>query len=216
MSSKRKNDTTADELALERLEELLRALNEEPQTDQMRDRMERVEKVISLLARLDEAAQSLEKAQVLMGLRKALSKYRWVSYVTPSTGGFLVLNAVADHMHISKADLWEHEAVRDLLTALPRLGIGRRPYIRRCECPRCRRWFIAPRSDKRTCSQACHQWLFDNRSPEQKALKAAKMQDHRQREKARQERQDKLLGFTKGKRRVASGGPRGSDRAADS
>jgi hypothetical protein len=205
MGLKRKNGITADELALERLEELLWALNEGPETDQMRVRMERVENVISLLARLDEDAPSLKKAQLLAGLRKALSRYRWVSYITPSTKGVVVLNRVADHMQISRADLWENEAVRDLLTALPRLDIGRRPYIRRCESPKCRRWFIAPRSDKRTCSQACHQWLYDNRSPEQKAHKAAKMRDHRKREKARQERQDKRLGFTKGKRRVASG-----------
>ena len=113
-----------------------------------------------------------------------------------------MLNAIADHMDIAKADIWEHEAVRDLLSAFPRLGIGDRPNIRRCASPKCQRWFFASRKDKMTCSPACHQWIYENKSPEQRERKAAYMKKQRREAKELEERRNKRLGFTKGKRRV--------------
>jgi hypothetical protein len=200
MKSKHKNGITADALALEAVITLLSSLNETPKTPQM----ERVETLISLFARLTADASGTEKAGVTAGIQNLLSRYRWVSYVTPSTEGIVVLNAIADHMHIAKDDLWEHEAVRDLLAAFPRLGIGDRPYIRRCERTSCQRWFFAPRKDKTTCSSACHQWIYENKSPEQKERKAAAMRLHRKATKEIEERRNKLLGFVKGKRRVVT------------
>ena len=200
MTIKRKNEITADELALERVEELLSTLNDEPETPQAR----RVKSLILLFGMLTEDASGLDKVQATAGIRELLSRYRWVSYVTPSTAGLMVLNEIADRQHISQADRWEHEAVRDLLTAFPRLGIGERPYIRRCAKPKCPRWFLASRKDDVTCSSACHQWLHDNKSPEQRALKAAYMRKLRKDAKDLEERQNKLRGFTKGKRRVVT------------
>jgi len=198
MKTKRKNESTADELALERIEEWLPALNTEVKTPQVK----RIESLISLFGRLTEDASTSDKAHALAGIRKFLSRYRWVSYVAPTTDGLLVLNEIADHMHISKEGLWEHEAVRVLLVAFPRLGIGKRPYIRRCA--KCQQWFIAPRKDKITCSDACHQWLYDNKSPEQKALKAAAMKEYRKVLKDIEAKQNERRGFTKGKRRVVT------------
>jgi hypothetical protein len=200
MNMKRKNETTADELALERVEELLSTLNDEPKTPQA----ERVEGLISLFGRITAGASGIDKAQAMAGIRKLLSRYRWVSYVAPTTEGILVLNDIADHMLIAKADLWEHEAVRDLLAAFPRLGIGNRPYIRRCASLKCQRWFFAPRKDKVTCSSACHQWLYENKSPEQRERKAASMRKQRKAAKELEERQNKRLGFVKGKRMVVT------------
>jgi hypothetical protein len=200
MVIKRKNDIAPEELALERVGELLSTLNGGPKTPNV----ERIESLLSLLGRLTEDASGLEKAQATAGIREQLSRYRWVSEIMPSTEGFLVFNAIADHTHIPKADLWEHEAVRDLLIAFPRLGIGKRPYIRQCAKLKCQRWFLASRKDKMTCSSACHQWLYENKSPEQRALKAAAMKDHRKKLKELEERRNKRLGFTKGKRRVVT------------
>ena len=198
MNMKRKNETTADELALERVEELLSILNNEPKTPQA----ERVESLISLFGKITVDASGIDKAQAMAGIRKLLSLYQWVSYITPTTDGVLVLNDIADRTDIAKADLWEREAVRDLLTAFPRLGVGSQPYIRRCASPKCQRWFLAPRKDKMTCSSACHQWLYENKSPEQRERKAASMRKQRKAAKELEERRNKRLGFVKGKRRV--------------
>jgi hypothetical protein len=199
MQSKRKHDVTADELALESIqEELLPALNDGPKTVQMA----RIEKLLTLLGRLKQDATSREKIEAFTALRNLLGEYRWVSYIAPWLDGFVVINQIADHMRITKADLWEHKAVRDLLNAFPRLGIGKRPYIRRCENDRCQRWFLARRGDKRTCSPACH--VCANRSPEQRLRKAKYMKNLRKDQQNRREREDKRLGFTKGKRRVVS------------
>jgi hypothetical protein len=198
MTLKRKNETTADELALESVKELLRVLNEEPKTPQMA----RVESLISLFGRLTGDASSTEKGGVLAGIRRLLSRYRWVSYVTPTTEGLLVLNAIADYAIIPKADLREHEAVRDLLSAFPRLGIGDRPYVRRCA--KCQLWFFASRKDTVTCSSACRQWRYENKSPEQRERKAADMRRQRKEAKERDERQNKRQGYAKGKRRVVT------------
>lgn len=199
MKSKRKHDVTADELALESIEEgLLPTLNDGPKTDQTK----RIESLLALLGGLTGDATSHEKMQVILALRRLLAEYRWVSYVTPWQEGFVVVNQIADHMQITKADLWEQAAVRDLITAFPRLGIGKRPYIRRCESERCQKWFFASRGDKRTCSPACH--VYANRSPEQRLRKAKYMRDLRKDQKDRRERENKRLGFTKGKRRVVS------------
>jgi hypothetical protein len=199
MRTKRKHEVTADELALESIEEeLLPRLNLGSKTDQTK----RIESLLTLFGRLTGRTGTSEKVQVFLALRRLLGEYRWVSYVTPWRDRFVVVNQVADHMQIAKSDLWEHAAVRDLLTAFPRLGVGKRPYIRRCESERCQRWFFASRGDKRTCSPACH--VYANRSPEKRLRKAKYMRDLRKTQKDLRERQDKRLGFTKGKRRIVS------------
>jgi hypothetical protein len=199
MLAKRKHEATADELALESIEEgLLPSLNDGPKTEQT----VRVERLLFLLGRLTRDATTREKLEAFTALRILLAEYRWVSYISPWQDGFVVVNRIADHVQITKADLWEHEAVRDLLNAFPRLGIGKRPYIRRCENDRCQRWFFARRGDKRTCSPACH--VNANRSPENRLRKAKYMRGLRKTQKDLRERQDKRLGFKKGKRRVVS------------
>jgi hypothetical protein len=159
--------------------------------------------------------------QILLRVRKILARYRWTNSIAPTTEGLQVLYEVADRGQLSAADKWEQDAVRDLLTALPRLSFGDRLLIRRCENPTCRRWFLAGRKDKRTCygpgsgkSDACKQWLHDNKSPEQKEYKAAYMRqarkDAKEREERERERQNKQASYSKGKRRVvrkASGKP---------
>ncbi|WP_197414155.1 hypothetical protein [Terracidiphilus gabretensis] len=200
MAIKRKNEITPDELAIERIEECICTLNDGPKTPQL----ERVERVITLLGKLTGDASDREKLRVFTELLHVLGQYKWSSYIAPYGDGWTVVNNIADHTHLTKADLWEHEAVRDLLAAFPRLGVGERPFIRRCESPKCQRWFIAPRKDKGACSDACKQWLYDNRSPEQRASKALYMKNLRRGAKALRERQDERTGFTKGKRRVVS------------
>lgn len=180
MPSKSKNAPLASEVALERLEDVLRTINEGPKTAHSR----RVEEIMSWLQKLTEKSSTLERAGALAKLRGLLGRYRWVSYIAPSTDGLIVFNGVADHNHLSREALWEHLAVRDLLAAFPQLGFGTRPYLRRCERATCGSWFIAPRSDTRACKRTCYQWLRDS-SPEERARKAAKMRDHREKERKR-------------------------------
>jgi hypothetical protein len=139
--------------------------------------------------------------QVMAAINRSVSRYRWVSSIAPYRDSFFVFNH-SDRMQTPADELWEHEAVRELLTAFPRLGIGDRPYIRRCESEKCQKWFFAPRGDKRTCSPACH--VYANRSPDQRFRKAKYMRDLRKELKERRDRENKRLGFTKGKRRVVS------------
>ncbi len=196
-NKKRKNQqSAASQIALESLEDVIGAMNDEKTPE-----IARVESIVTLLGMLTEGPATNEKAGALAALRVRLGAYRWVSYVTPSTEGFVVLNAIADRARLGKAALWEHEAVRDLLTALPRLGLGKKLLLRRCEA--CERWFLAKRSDARTCSSACRQWLYDS-SPQHREYKKAKMKNIRKDAKTLEQLRKVRVGFRDSKRHVVS------------
>jgi hypothetical protein len=167
----------------------------------------RVEIILELLSTsLISGASARERSLVTTTLRKALARYRWVSYVAITADGFHVSNTFAGR-GLSKDDDWEHEAVRNLLAVVPQLGDP--PRIRRCV--ECNRWiFAAKRKDKETCGGKCRQSRYES-IPENREKKRAKMKELRATKK-RLEQRELTRNLGKGlvlpKRRTTKSSPR--------
>jgi hypothetical protein len=129
----------------EQLEAIFTRLEERPETPQSK----RVEKILELLSSLRDDISPLDKGQIVIRLRNALRLYQWVSHIAPAPESYRVINGVADRENLSKDDLWEYEAVRDLLECVPYLGNP--PRIRRCA-----------RADQLFCSGNCRQHHYDS------------------------------------------------------
>jgi hypothetical protein len=145
-----------------------------------------------LLSSLRDDISPLDKGQIVIRLRNALRLYQWVSHIAPAPESYRVINGVADRENLSKDDLWEYEAVRDLLECVPYLGNP--PRIRRCaECPR---WFFAARRiDQKWCGSVCRQRHYD-RDPETRAKKLEAMHTRYILEKERDRRRKAAVGYT--------------------
>jgi hypothetical protein len=173
----RKKRTLPTELDQERFGAIFARLEDDPEKPQSK----RVEKILESLSGLRDDLDTREKVRVITGLRNALSRYQWVSRVAPTHEGFRVVPAIADRANLSNDDVWEYEAVRDLLDTVPHLG--KRPRIRRCA--ECRRWFFGVmRDDQQYCSGNCRQRRYDN-DPEKRDKKLAHMKKLYADEKAR-------------------------------
>jgi len=172
----------------EQLEAIFTRLEERPETPQSK----RVEKILELLSSLRDDISPLDKGQIVIRLRNALRLYQWVSHIAPAPESYRVINGVADRENLSKNDLWEYEAVRDLLECVPYLGNP--PRIRRCaECPR---WFFAARRiDQKWCGSVCRQRHYD-RDPETRAKKLEAMHTRYILEKERDRRRKAAVGYT--------------------
>jgi len=140
---------------IEQLESLFRHLEEHRDAPQSK----RVEKILDLLSSMRDGLSTSERTQVHMGLANALRRYRWRSFVARAREGFREIRAIADRENLSKEELWEHDAVRNLLDVVPHLG--KRPRIRRCI--ECQGWFFAEkRDDQKYCKRAnCKQAHYD-------------------------------------------------------
>jgi len=170
------------------VEAIFTRLEKRPETPQSK----RIEKILQLLSSLRDDISPLDKGQVVIRLRNALRLYQWVSHIAPAPEGYRVISAVADRENLSKDDLWEYEAVRDLLECVPYLG--KPPRIRRCA--ECQRWFFAAkRIDQQWCGGICRQRHYD-RDPETRAQKLKAMRDLYAREKERDQRRKAAVGYT--------------------
>jgi hypothetical protein len=140
----------------EQLEAHFRHIEAHPETPQS----QRVEKILELLSALrDDLTPNM--GQVIARLRNALRRYRWASHIAPTPDGYRVIRTTADRENLSKADLWEYEAVRDLLDLVHYLGNP--PRIRRCADSACQKWFFAAkRADQLFCSGNCRQHHYDS------------------------------------------------------
>jgi hypothetical protein len=149
--------------------------------DPLSEHVKRVERILELLSALRDDLGTREKMRVVTSLRNALTRYRWVSRVAYTAQGYRVVSTIADREKLPKDDVWEYEAVRDLLDTVPHFG--KRPRIRRCtECPR---WFFAAmREDQQYCSGKCRQRRYDN-DPDKRDKKLTHMKKLYADEKAR-------------------------------
>jgi hypothetical protein len=133
-------------------------------------------------------------------LRALLSHYEWHSNVSPSTRGpFEVLQPP---LGLSGLKAWEYEAVRWLLNLLRERG--ELDLVHKCSMygmrPGCLGWFYARKygdPEKRFCSPACKSYKHDS-EPEVKARRARNAKyniDFRKREKEKDERAKRAVGF---------------------
>lgn len=184
-----KNDILPSRLDTFDLELLFTHIDEHPNTDASRQ----IEKILDLISALAGAASKLEKGQAQVGLLKALRGYRWTSYVSNTAQGFREIRVPADKGSLSKGDLWEYEAVRNLLDCVPYLGSPSR--IRRCAT--CRRWFFAAkRADQKFCKRGnCRQQNYES-SPTIRESKKLYMRRYRAEEKEREESSKRTVKFS--------------------
>jgi hypothetical protein len=199
----RKNDNVPSHLDRERFEEIFRQVREHPEKAQSK----RVEGVLELLSRLRHDLSGSAKVRIITGLRHLLSVYQWVVQVSPTTEGFRALHLIADRGRLSRDDLWEHTAIRDLLDVVPYLG--ERPRIRRCADATCWRWFFAKteRKTHKFCSTNCRVNVYDSSST-RRAEKKVYMRQYRQGLKERDDRDKKRVGFGRSPKRRATTGAR--------
>lgn len=149
----------------ERLTEIFARLEHDP----LSKHVERVERILELISGLRDDITTPEKTRVVTSLRNALTRYQWTSRVDPTPEGWRVIASF--DRGLPKDDVWEYEAVRDLLDTVPHLG--KRPRIRRCT--ECRKWFFAAmREDQQYCGGICRQRRYDN-DPEKRDKKLAHM-----------------------------------------
>jgi hypothetical protein len=127
-----------------------------------------VERILELLSGLRDDLGTSEKMRIITSLRNALKRYQWTSRVDPTPEGWRVIASF--DRGLPKDDVWEYEAVRDLLDTVPHLG--KRPRIRKCaECPR---WFYAAmREDQQYCGGICRQRRYDN-APRKSGTKSSR------------------------------------------
>jgi hypothetical protein len=184
-----KNDILPKNLDAEQLEEIFRHIREHPKQPQSK----RVEGFLELLSTLRDDLSKSEKVRVIVGLRNTLSAYQWVVQISPTPEGFRPIHMIADRGRLSLDDIWEREAIRDLLKVVPYLGA--RPRIRRCANTRCREWFFAgKRLDKEWCGDSCKQQHYDS-DPKQREKKKLHMRKLRRDAKEREEMTRKHIGF---------------------
>lgn len=199
----RKNEILPSHLDPEQFESIFWHIREYPEQPQSK----RVEQVLKLLSSLSDDLSTLGKAQALTRLRNALRRYQWVSFVSPTSEGLWVSRGIADRVNLSEDDVWEYEAVRNLLDLVPYLG--KRPRIRRCA--ECQEWFFAARrSDQQWCDRNCRQRHYDS-APEMRKKKKLYMQEYREGQKERVERENIRVAF---RGRVKHGADTGSKRSA--
>jgi len=134
---------------------------------------ERVERVLVLLKQLQSPASRRDAMNAVTVLRGLLRRYRWVYQVSPTLQGYRAIRVPAKRETLTDDDVWEHNAVRDLLDLLQQEGSLSR--VRRCVV--CNGWlFAAKRNDQEFCSRNCRQNRYDN-DPKRKAEHRAKMRD---------------------------------------
>jgi hypothetical protein len=152
-----------------------------------------VERILELLSGLRDDLGTSEKTRIITSLRNALKRYQWTSRVDPTPEGWRVIASF--DRGLPKDDVWEYEAVRDLLDTVPHLG--KRPRIRKCaECPR---WFYAAmREDQQYCGGICRQRRYDN-DPEKRDKKLAHMKKLYRDEKARKRNHKSGVGLARKK-----------------
>jgi hypothetical protein len=183
----RKNDNLPIHLDRERFEEVFRDISKHPEKPQSK----RVEECLELLSSLREDLRGLERVQIVTRLGHLLSAYQWVVQISPTPKGFRAIRLIADRGRLSQDDLWEREAIRDLLDVVP--YIGKQPRIRRCA--ECNEWFYAAkREDQQWCSSNCRQHHYDS-DPEMRGRKKLYMRKHRVEEKKREESIKRRVGF---------------------
>lgn len=186
----RKKMILPNHLDKEQLEAIFTRPEERPEDPQSK----RVEKMLELLGSLRDEIGPLDRGQAVIRLRNALRLYQWVSHIAPAPEGYREIRGVADRENLSKDDLWEYGAVRDLLECVPYLGNP--PRIRRCAEVDCRRWFFAAkRIDQQWCGSICRQRHYD-RDPETRAKKLEAMRKLYALEKERDRKRKAAIGFT--------------------
>jgi hypothetical protein len=177
----RKNEGLPDP---ERLVEIFRDIKENPEKPQSK----RVEEFLELLSRLREDLSTSEKVPIIIRLRGLLGAYQWTVQVSPTPEGFRAIHLIANREKLSPDDLWEREAVRDLMGVVPYLD--KRP-IRRCA--ECQEWFFAAkREDQQWCNGNCRQRHYDS-NPDIRASKKRYMRQYRVDEKKREESSKKRV-----------------------
>jgi len=183
----RKNEILPINLDAEQLAGIFRHVREHPEKAQSR----RVEEFLELFSSLREDLGDSEKVRVVIRLRNLLSAYQWVVQISPTPQGFSAIHMIADRARLSQDDLWEREAIADLLKLVPYLG--NRSRLRRCG--ECGEWFFAAkREDQQWCSGNCRQRHYDS-DPERRAKKKIDMRKHRLKEKKADERSRSLVGY---------------------
>lgn len=156
----------------------------------------RIERLLELLSSLGGPLGKQKRMETFTELRCALSRYQWTRTVEPFGKGLVVITRPAI-VKLSEDDAWECRTADDLLgfASLPD-GASR---IRRCEIERCRAWFYASgRKDQRWCSGRCRQYHYDNseeRKEKRRLSAKTAMRSFRKREKRKDERIKKAVGF---------------------